>query len=41
MTGERTATPSPEFTLAPDEALERLGVDAKTGLGTDEVASRT
>ena len=40
MTAAAPTEKRQEFTLSPDEALERAGVEAKSGLASDEVSSR-
>ena len=40
MTAAAPTEQRPEFTLTPDQALERAGVDAKAGLAADEVSAR-
>ena len=41
MTDAAPTDQRPPFTLTPDEALTRAGVEAKAGLSADEAATRT
>jgi Ca2+-transporting ATPase len=41
VTDQAAAERRPEYMLTAEEALEQAGVDARTGLSTDEVAERT